>query len=78
MSKKRLQGVVVSDKMKKTVVVRVERYTKLPKYGKYVRRSKRYKAHDPEGLYREGDKVTIEACRPLSKEKSFVVVEKLA
>ena len=70
-------GVVVSRAMHKPVVVRVERYTKHPKYKKYVRRSKRYKAHDPENQYRTGDAVVIASCRPLSKEKRWIVVRKI-
>ena len=60
--------------MEKTVVVSVERYEKHPKYGKYMRTSKRYKAHNPEGGFKVGDKVTIESCAPISKDKTFQVV----
>lgn len=73
--KKTLQGVVVSDKMKDTVVVLVSRYVKHPKYKKYMTRTKRYKAHNPGNTKREGDAVVIRSCRPLSKDKSFEVVE---
>lgn len=73
-NKKTLQGVVVSDKMQKTVVVRVERFVKDPKYGKYVKISKKYKAHDESGEKKVGDKVTIRECRPLSRDKHFAVV----
>lgn len=72
--KKTLQGTVVSDKMQKTVVVRVERYIKDPKYGKYLKSSKKYKAHNENGAIKVGDKVTIVECRPLSKDKHFQVV----
>jgi len=71
---KRIEGVVVSDKMDKTVTVLVNRFVKHPKYGKFIKRSKKYKAHDSENKYKEGDKVTIEECRPISKDKSFRVV----
>ena len=71
-----LQGVVVSDKMDKTVVVAVARYIKLPKYSKYVSRDKRYKAHDPENRFKVGDKVKIKETRPISKDKKFIVVYK--
>jgi small subunit ribosomal protein S17 len=67
----RLSGTVVSVKMQKTIVVRVDRTLVHPKYGKRYLRSRRYKVHDPEGKGREGDAVTIEACRPLSKEKRW-------
>lgn len=71
---KTLKGVVVSDKMDKTVVVEVKRYLKYPKYEKYVAKSKRYKAHDPENKYREGDHVVIQETRPLAKDKTFIVL----
>ena len=71
---KTLQGVVVSDKMQKTIVVKVERYVKDAKYGKYVKISKKYKAHDEANDKKVGDKVTIKECRPLSKDKHFTVV----
>lgn len=73
-NKKTLQGVVVSDKMQKTVVVRVERFVKDSKYGKYVKISKTYKAHNETNDAKVGDKVTIRECRPLSKDKHFEVV----
>ncbi len=66
-------GVVVSDKMDKTVVVVVEQRVKHPKYGKYVTRRKRYKAHDEGNQCRIGDKVEIEETRPLSREKRWRV-----
>ena len=71
-----LEGVVVSDKMDKTVVVDVARMFKHPKYGKYIRRSKKYKAHDPENRFKVGDKVTIKEVRPISKDKTYEVVIK--
>jgi len=64
-------GQVVSDKMDKTVTVRVERYVKHPLYKKYVRRSTKLHAHDEENQCRTGDVVSIEQCRPLSKNKSW-------
>lgn len=74
MNRKTLQGVVVSDKMQKTVVVQVERYVKDPKYGKYMKISKKYKAHNESNDVKVGDKVMIQECRPLSKDKHFTVV----
>lgn len=74
--RKTLEGVVVSDKMNKTVVVEVNRYVKHPKYGKFMTKTKRYKAHDEEGVYKTGDKVKIEETRPISKDKTFKVIGK--
>lgn len=72
---KSMVGVVVSDKMDKTVVVKVE-YNKMhPLYKKYVKKSKRFKAHDVNNECKEGDIVRIESCRPISKEKKWKVVE---
>ncbi len=71
---KKLKGVVVSDKMDKTVVVLVGRYIKHKKYKKYFKVSKKYKAHDPENKYKVGEKVMIEETRPISKDKHFRVV----
>jgi len=76
-NKKTLQGVVTSDKMQKTVVVSVTRFVKTPKYGKYVKSAKKYKAHDEGNDYRVGDKVTIEETKPISKDKTFKVVGKI-
>ena len=73
--KKILNGVVVSDKMNKTVTVLVNRFVKHPKYGKFMKTSKRYKAHDEENKHQEGDRVQIEETRPISKGKTFKVVE---
>lgn len=75
-TRKQLSGTVVSDKMMKTVTVLVNRFVKHPKYGKFMNISKKYKAHDEEGTYKTGDKVTIEECRPISKDKSFKVIGK--
>ena len=71
-----LTGTVVSDKMDKTVVVEVERLRPHPKYEKYFRLRRRFKAHDEKNQYRTGDYVLIEETRPLSKEKRWVVVGK--
>jgi small subunit ribosomal protein S17 len=71
--RKELVGVIVSDKMDKTVTVLVEGLRKHPTYGKYVVRSKKYKAHDEENSCREGDKVLIEETRPLSRDKCWKV-----
>ncbi len=68
-----LKGVIVSDKMDKTVVVSVSRFIKHPLYGKFYKVSKKYKAHDAENKYKVGDKVEIEETRPISKDKHFVV-----
>ncbi|TCS74120.1 SSU ribosomal protein S17P [Sulfuritortus calidifontis] len=68
-----LTGKVVSDKMDKTVTVLVERKVKHPLYGKVIRLSKKYHAHDEKNEYREGDMVQIEECRPLSKTKAWTV-----
>ena len=70
-----LQGVVVSDKMTKSIVVRVERRVKHPLYKKIITRSKKIMAHDEKGVAREGDKVNIQEYRPLSKTKSWVLLD---
>ncbi len=67
-----LTGLVVSDRLAKTVVVEVERLIKHPKYGKYIRRSKRYLAHD-HGGHKVGDRVKIQETRPYSRHKHFKV-----
>ena len=69
-----MQGVVVSDKMDKTVVVNVERKFPHPLYKKYIKRSKRYHAHDENNTHKVGDTVSIQECRPLSKTKRWEVV----
>ena len=74
MPKRILQGVVVSDKNKKTVIVEVERRFTHPLLGKTVRRSKRYHAHDEQAQYKSGDKVRIQECRPMSKMKRWEVL----
>ncbi len=70
-----LTGVVVSDKMDKTVNVLVDRFVKHVKYGKFMKRSKKYKAHDEKNIYKIGDKVKIEECKPISKDKSFRIIK---
>ncbi len=70
-----LKGVVVSDKMDKTVVVSVSRFVKHPLYGKFYKISKKYKAHDEENKYKIGDSVEIIETKPISKDKRFKVVQ---
>jgi len=69
-----LSGTVVSNKMKDTVVVLVERYGKHPKYSKFIKRGKKFKAHDVGNTKAIGDKVKIIESRPISKDKHFIVV----
>lgn len=66
-----LKGIVVSDKMEKTVVVLVTRYKEHPKYKKRYKISKKYKAHDEENKCKIGDEVTIQECKPMSKDKKW-------
>ena len=68
-------GKVISSKMDKTVSVLIERLIKHPIYGKYIRRSTKVMAHDPENIYKEGDSVSISPCTPISKNKSWKVVQ---
>lgn len=75
--KRRLIGVVVSQKMLKTRVVAVERFKKHPKYQKYYKVTKKFKAHDEKDEFKVGDKVIIEETRPLSKEKRWRIVSKV-
>jgi small subunit ribosomal protein S17 len=75
MSKKILKGVVLSDKMQKTVVVRVETLKSHSRYKRTYKVHKKYQAHDEKGECKVGDKVAIEECRPLSKNKRWRVVE---
>lgn len=74
MPKRVLTGTVVSDKGDKTIVVRVERKVKHPLYGKIIRRSKKYHAHDDANEYREGETVRIEETAPISKLKTWKVI----
>jgi small subunit ribosomal protein S17 len=76
MPKKQLQGEVVSNKMQKTVVVRVEKWAYRPKYKKRRKVHKKYKVHNEQESLKLGDKVIIEECWPLSKEKRWRVKEK--
>lgn len=78
MPKRILQGVVVSDKMDKTVVVRVERRVMHPVYKKFIRRSKKYAAHDETNVHKIGDVVRICECRPISKNKCWEVLSEAA
>jgi small subunit ribosomal protein S17 len=75
MPKRVLQGVVVSSKAAQTVTVKVERRFRHPMYGKIVKVSKKYAAHDPENSCSEGDIVKIEESRPISKTKSWIVLK---
>ncbi len=74
MAKKILKGEVVSDKMKNTLVVRVERVKEHPKYKKRFKVHKKFKAHDESGEYGIGDEVVIEETKPLSKDKRWKVI----
>ncbi|KKU86859.1 MAG: 30S ribosomal protein S17 [Candidatus Wildermuthbacteria bacterium RIFCSPHIGHO2_01_FULL_47_27] len=77
MPKKKLTGVIVSDKMAKTVVVKVERLKEHPKYKRRYKTHKNYKAHDEKGEYHTGDRVVIEECVPISKDKSWKVISRI-
>src|SRR5687768_6711435 len=77
MPKRVLTGTVVSDKGDKTVVVRVERRVKHPLYGKIIKLSKKYHAHDESNAYRQGEQVRIQECAPVSKLKSWTVLERI-
>ena len=74
-NKRQLTGRVVSDKMKKTVTVLVERRVKHPLYGKYITRSGKYHAHDEAAECKQGDLVLIEECRPISRTKAWRVIK---
>jgi small subunit ribosomal protein S17 len=76
--KRQFTGTVVSDKMKKTVTVRIERTLMHPKYGKRYAVSAKFKAHDEENAAKAGDTVVIEECRPLSRDKRWRVIKVLA
>ena len=78
MPKRVLQGVVVSDKNNKTIVVEVERRFTHPLFKKTVRRSKKYHAHDETNVHKIGDKVWIEESAPISKNKRWVVMKQPA
>ncbi len=76
-NKRTLQGVVVSDKMTKTRVVAVTRMTRHPKYLKYIKVTRRFKAHDEKNEYKKGDVVIIAESRPLSRDKRWTIVKKI-
>ena len=76
MPRRVLSGRVTSDKMDKTITVLVERRVMHPLYKKFIRRSKKYAAHDENNLCHEGDAVRIEECRPISKRKSWLLIER--
>jgi small subunit ribosomal protein S17 len=76
MPKRVLSGRVTSDKMDKTITVLVDRRVMHPLYKKFIRRSKKYAAHDEANLCKIGDKVRIVECRPISKRKTWTVVER--
>ncbi len=77
MPKRVLTGQIVSDKTDKTVVVKVERRVKHPLYGKIIRLSKKYHAHDEANEFREGETVRIEEMRPISKLKTWRVIDRV-
>ena len=74
MPRRVLVGVVVSDKGDKTIVVSVERRVMHPLYKKFIKRSKRYMAHDADNRFKVGDQVLIQECRPISRRKSWEVI----
>ncbi len=74
MPKRILQGVVVSDKMDKTIIVRVDRKVMHPLYKKFISRSKKYAAHDETNSHKIGDTVRIRECNPISKTKTWEVI----
>ncbi|MCW8091001.1 30S ribosomal protein S17 [Alteromonas sp. ASW11-130] len=73
-----VQGRVVSNKMDKTITVVVERFVKHPIYGKFIKRSTKLHAHDENNVCNEGDTVTVRECRPLSKNKTWMLVDVVA
>lgn len=74
LKKRKIIGVVVSDKMNKTRVIEVSGFKKHPKYLRYYKTTKRFKAHDEKNEYKTGDKVMIEETKPLSREKRWKIV----
>ena len=74
---KTLSGTVVSNKMKDTIVVSVKRYEKHPRYFKFIKRRKKFKVHNPGNTVKIGDRVKIIETRPISKDKHFMLVDKL-
>ena len=75
---KTLEGIVVSDKMQKTLVVKVERVKEHPKYKRRYKIHKNYKVHNEKGDYKIGDRVVIEETRPISKDKKWRVIKKIS
>ncbi len=73
MSKRKFYGVVISDKMDKTIVVSVERIKRHPKYKKRYKESRKFKVHDEKNEAKVGDKIIFEECRPISKEKRWML-----
>ncbi len=74
---KTFKGTIVSDRMVKTRVIKIERFLKIPKYGKYVKRTQRFKAHDENNEYKTGDKVVIVETKPVSRDKCWKIVSKI-
>lgn len=74
---RKIKGTIVSDKMQKTRIVAVERLKMHPKYKKYTKVTKRYKAHDETNEYKAGDVVIIEETKPMSKDKRWKIVERV-
>ena len=72
-----LQGQVISDKMEKSIVVAIERRVKHPLYGKIIKKTTKLRVHDEENVSKEGDVVLIKQCKPISKTKSWTLVEVL-
>jgi len=77
MPKRQLTGIVTSDKMQKTVVVKVEIIRQHPRYKRRYKVHKKYKAHDEKKEYKMGDKVVIEECRPISRDKRWQVISRI-
>jgi len=77
MAKKILEGIIVQDNSEKTVSVLVKRTKMHNKYKKFITKSSKYQAHDPENLFKKGDKVKIKESKPLSKTKKWVVIQKI-
>jgi len=77
MPKKQLTGTIISNKMQKTIVVQVERIKEHSKYKRRYKFHKKYKAHLEDGEYQVGERVVIEECRPMSKEKRWKVIKKV-
>ena len=78
MPRREFQGLVVSDKSEKTVVVEIETLVKHPKYKKFIKRTRKFAAHDEKNDYKVGDTVTIQECRPISKRKTWKVMSSKA